>query len=246
MPIFKRKKSMREDEIRELLDMDVVSKNKPLVKTKEFLRRYYKHIIIILFVGLVFIRNVYYFNVLTIMRQQVENIHAQIESARQMRQNLVPALTVVVYQFINHEKNVFLKAVEARENSLSGGGDAKELLDSLRQLTGADVSSSALAKFIAVAENYPQLVSNQSYQLLISQVSDVENQIYKKRIEYNEAVNNYNTRLSTFPVNIIGRCMGFYLKPYFQWENKAEWLFVASPDQGELPVSMVSEDGGIK
>jgi LemA protein len=238
---FRKKKAMHENELKDLLDMEVVSKKKYLVKTGEFLRRYYKHTIIALFVAFCIIRNIYYFNTLTIMRQQVTNIHAQIESALQMRQNLIPALTIVVYQFINHEKNVFLKAVEARENSLSGGRDTKELLNSLKQLTGMDVSSNDLARFMAVAENYPQLVSNQSYQLLIGRITDVENQIYQKRIEYNDTVNNYNTRLSTFPVNVIGRCMGFYLKPYFKWENKAEWLFVTSPEEGELPVNMVSE-----
>jgi len=38
-------------------------------------------------------------------------------------------------------------------------------------------------------------------------------------------VNTYNTRLSIFPVNIIGRMMRFRIHPYFEWENKPEWVF---------------------
>jgi len=186
--------------------------------------------------------HVYYFNNLTVLEQQVTNTSARAETALQMRQNLVPALTMVVYQFINHEKNVFLSSVSSRAETFGASGGKAELAklaEGLKGLTGAEFSPAALSRLMAVAENYPQLVSSESYQLLISRISEVEREIYAKRVEYNDSVNEYNTRLSTFPVNLVGRVMGFRLKAYFEWDKTSEWAFVTQGDgQGELPVSM--------
>ena len=174
------------------------------------------------------------------MKQQVNNLRSQIESGLQMRQNIVPALTVAVSQFLSHEKGVFLSAVKARENSLSMPKDMEKLVQSLKEISGKDFSPDALSRFMAVAENYPRLVSSESYQLLIAQIVDVENQIYNKRIEYNDAVNLYNTRLSTFPGNAAGWIMFFRLEPYFEWDKKPEWVFAADLEPGEPTLGMKS------
>lgn len=235
---FKNRLTRRREELRDLLDRDIVRGKRGLARHLEFIAQYYKIIIIVLVLVFSAWANIFYFNILTIMNQEVINTQAQIKSALQMRRNLVPALSVVVYQFINHEKNIFLEAVKAREDSLSGSKDALRLLQGLEGLTGSDLSPQALSRFTAIAENYPQLVSSESYQLLIGQIADAEKQIYNKRMEYNNAVNRYNTRLSTFPVNFVGKALGFHLYPYFEWENKPEWVFTADNDQGELPVRM--------
>jgi len=243
MPLlFKSKESRRRDELRDILDLEVTPKKGKFHTIHRFIIEHYRIILITLFAVISLIMHIYYFNTLTVMKQRVINTRAQIESALQMRQNIIPALTTVVYQFINHEKNIFISAVVARENSLTTSKDLDKLTQALKGLTGEDFSSQALSKFLALAENYPQLVSSESYQLLISQIADVENQIYQKRIEYNDEVNRYNTRLSVFPVNILGRMMRFRLQPYFEWGKGAEWVFLASPEQGELPVSMKLEN----
>ena len=76
---------------------------------------------------------------------------------------------------------------------------------------------------------------------IYGQIADVENQIYKKRVEYNDAVNVYNTRFLTFPVNLIGGMLGFSKQPYFEWTNKPEWAFSEKSSSGELPISMETE-----
>ena len=111
----------------------------------------------------------------------------------------------------------------------------------MKNLNGALNSSNALSKIMAIAENYPQLVTSDSYRLLLGQIADVENQIYKKRVEYNDAVNVYNTRFLTFPVNLIGGMLGFSKQPYFEWTNKPEWAFSEKSSSGELPISMETE-----
>ena len=100
---------------------------------------------------------------------------------------------------------------------------------------------------------YPILVSGLEHKLTETndQVNLLASQINRspalKSIFINqESVNIYNTRLSTFPVNMIGRALGFRLSPYFNWEEKPEWVFVTKPEYGELPVSMIPEDRGSK
>ena len=178
--LFRSKQTKRKDELHDILGLVATNQKSRFHAIKRFIVEHYKVILIALFIALSLITNIYYFNTLIIMKQEVINSRAHIESALQMRQNIVPALAIVVYQFINHEKNVFLSAVEARENSLNMSKDLDKLAQGLKGLTGEDFSSKALSRFMALAENYPQLVSSQSYQMLINQIADVEKQISKK------------------------------------------------------------------
>jgi LemA protein len=142
-----------------------------------------------------------------------------------MRQNVVVSLTATVDQFISHEQDVFSSAMETRKDAMGVSSDLKRLIQSAKEFSGDKFSPGGLTRLMAVAENYPQLVSNQPYNVLVAKIADVETQIYDKRNEYNDAVNAYNTRLSTFPVNIIGRILRFRLQPYFEWYDKPEWVF---------------------
>jgi len=243
MPLAFKKdsKTKRKEQVRNILGSEQFQKKRWFHLLTQFVAEHYRIISITVAVVACIYTHIYYFNRLTTMTQQVSNLRAQIESGLQMRRNIVPALALVVHQFINHENNVFLSAVQAREKSLNASKEMDRLIQGLKPLTGEDISSKALSRFMAVAENYPQLVSSQSYQLLINQIAEVENQIYEKRIEYNDAVNVYNTRLSTFPVNIIGRAMRFGLQPYFSWENKPEWVFETDPQLPESPLKMQSQ-----
>ena len=262
IPFKKDSKTKRKEELRNILDPEHVHKRDPAGRGPKgrfyALRRYVAEhnrvLLAALLVAVCLITQIYYYNRLTAMKQQVNNLRSQIESGLQMRQNIVPALTVAVSQFLSHEKGVFLSAVKARENSLSMPKDMEKLVQSLKEISGRDFSPNALSRFMAVAENYPRLVSSESYQLLIAQIVDVENQIYNKRIEYNDAVNLYNTRLSTFPGNAAGWIMFFRLEPYFEWDKKPEWVFAGTPpggnpadlEPGEPPLRMKSEKSDLK
>ena len=236
--IFTTKEEKRKDELKDLLALDIVNgKDYPQVILR-FIRQYYKIILITFLLLFSVIRYVVYYNSFVFLYQKVTNAKAHIEATVQMRQNIIPALTVVVYQFINHENNIFLKTVEAREDSKGKLSDMEGLKKGLQNLTNGSISNGALTKFIAVAENYPQLVTSQSYQLLIGQISEIEKQIYLKRLEYNNEVNIFNTKLSVFPDNAIGVAMGFRIQPYFEWKNGPEWIFTSEDNQGELPMRM--------
>lgn len=180
--------------------------------------------ITVLTVALVY-SHIYYYNRLITMEQRIGNLRADIESAIQMRQNIVSGLTAVVNRFISHEQDIFSSAIETRKDSMLVSNDLKKLVESIKEFSPNQLSPANLSRLMAVAENYPQLVSSQPYKVLVEKIGQVESQIYDKRVEHNSAVNVYNTRLSLFPANIVGRILCFRIKPYFSWDNNPEWVF---------------------
>ena len=64
-------------------------------------------------------------------------------------------------------------------------------------------------RVMAVAENYPDLKANESYMLLMKQLSAVEEDIANARKYYNGTVREMNTYLDMFPTNLIGQMFGF-------------------------------------
>ena len=226
-------KANRKEKLQRILGSEQPNRKGRAHAVRRYVGQHLRILLAALLIALVAATHIYYFNVLTAMMQEVSSLRAQIESGLQMRQNIVPSLTAAVNRFMSYERGVFIAAVDSRENALSVSKDMDKLIESLKEISGRDVSPSDLSKFMAVAENYPQLVSIESYKLLIAQIADVENQLYNKRVEYNDTVRRYNTRLSTFPANLAGRMMGFGLEPYFAWDKKPEWAFPADPEWGE-------------
>ena len=80
---------------------------------------------------------------------------------------------------------------------------------------------SALARLFAVVENYPDLKASQNFLALQDQIEGTENRVAMERRNYNEFSRRYNTRLQTFPSNIVAETIGFESKPYFRAEEKA-------------------------
>lgn len=249
VPLRTDSKTRRKRELRALLEPEQVRRRGrlQLLRTvRAYILKHYKAILAVLVVGACAYTHIYYFNRLTGMRQQVSNLRGQVGGGLQMRQNIIPGLTVALNRFIEYEKGVMLTAVKARKEALSMSKDLEKLGEFVQELSGKDLSPESLSRFVAVAENYPQLASTQAYKLFIAQIGEVENQIYEKRIEYNEAVNEYNTQLSRFPANVVGRILGFGLEPYFTWDKGPEWVFVADPKSGEPPLRMQSEKNDLK
>ena len=246
IPFTKDTRTKRKEQVQNILGSEQFQKKRWFHLLTRFAAEHYRIISITVAVVACIYAHIYYFNKLTIMKQQVSNLRAQIESGLQMRQNIVSGLTAAVNRFINHERGVFTSAMETRADSLDVSENLKKLIQSAKEFSKGEFSPAALSKLIAVAEAYPQLVSSQPYNVLVNKIADVENQIYDKRNEYNNGVNVYNTRLSTFPVNMIGRAMRFRLQPYFSWDNKPEWVFEANPQSPKPPLKMESEKNSPK
>jgi LemA protein len=81
--------------------------------------------------------------------------------------------------------------------------------------------SSALARLLVVSENYPQLKSDQNFRDLQAQLEGTENRITVARKRYIDAVQQYNTTIRQFPVNLTAMMFSYKEKPNFTVENEA-------------------------
>lgn len=141
---------------------------------------------------------------------------AQVENQLQRRNDLIPNLVNSVKGYAAHEKTIFEDVAKARSQWASAG----TLDDKVKAASGMD---SALARLIAVAENYPQLKADATFLKLMDELAGTENRIAVERMRFNEAVMDFNITVRRFPANIIAGIFGY--KPenqYFKAEEKAK------------------------
>jgi LemA protein len=79
-----------------------------------------------------------------------------------------------------------------------------------------------LSRLLVTVENYPQLKANENFKQLQQQLEGTENRISVERRKFNQAIQNYNTRIRRFPANFIANMSGFTQKQYFEAAEGAE------------------------
>lgn len=168
---------------------------------------------------------VFFYNGLIGAREQVNAGWAQVENVYQRRLDLVPLLVDAVQTYTEHERETLTELTRARANAIQVTGvigDAPQTAEQLKAIEAAQAEvESALARLFAIVENYPDLKASQNFLSLQDQIEGTENRVAMERRSYNEFSRRYNTKLQTFPGNIVADMMGFEAKPYFEAETKA-------------------------
>lgn len=157
------------------------------------------------------------YNGLVAEQQGVEAAWSNVETQYQRRANLIPNLVSTVKGYATHEQQTLEDVVAARAAATSITLDGSNMTPAQFEeyVEAQNKVTSALGRLIAVAENYPDLKANTSFLELQSQLEGTENRIAVARREYNDIVKQYNTRVITFPRNIIASMFGFSQKEYF-------------------------------
>ena len=140
---------------------------------------------------------------------------AQVQNQLQRRNDLIPNLVETVKGYAAHEQGVFQAIAESRARLIG----AKTPEDTI---AAANAQSSALARLLAIVENYPQLKANEQFNRLMDELAGTENRIAVERMRYNERVQEYNTGRRQFPANLTARLFGFKEHPYFQVPPEAQ------------------------
>ena len=165
------------------------------------------------------------YNGLVGAREQVNSGWAQVENVYQRRLGLVPLLVDAVQTYTDHERETLAELTRARAEAIEVTGELGEAPQTGEQLRAVEASQgrvdSALARLLAIVENYPDLKASRNFLALQDQIEGTENRVAMERRNYNEFSRQYNTRLQTFPGNIVAGLMGFGAKPYFQAEDRA-------------------------
>lgn len=172
-----------------------------------------KTIIILIVIVIAIIANigwlVGFYNGLVKMEKDIEGQWAQVENQYQRRFDLIPNLVNSVKGMMKQEQEVFGKIAEARTR-YAGAATVSG------KVTAANQVESALARLLAIIENYPELKSAQNVQTLMAQLEGTENRISVERGRFNDRVREYNTRIKQFPGNVLAPMFGFSAKDFFE------------------------------
>lgn len=165
------------------------------------------------------------YNSLVGLDEGVTSAWGQVESQYQRRADLIPNLVNTVKGFAQQEKDVLLGVTEARAK-VGQITVTKEVLDDPNAFAkfqaAQDQLSGALSRLLAVAENYPNLKSNENFMALQTQLEGTENRIAVERQRYNTTVQGFNTTVRRFPASLIAGFTGFREKQYFKAKEGAE------------------------
>ena len=150
--------------------------------------------------------------------EAVSTAWSNVETQYQRRADLIPNLVSTVKGYAAHESSTLEAVVEARSKATQITIDPAHLtpekLAEYQQAQGA--VTAALGKLLAVTENYPQLRANENFSELQAQLEGTENRITEARRRYNEAVQDYNVLIRSFPNNLFAGMFGFSKKEKFE------------------------------
>lgn len=142
------------------------------------------------------------YNHLRTSSEDVKRARADVVATMKKRADIAQRLTDITAQYGEHEKLAHFTIGELSTDP----GTVRQADNSIGLVVG---------EIRALATQYPDLKANQTYQLLMKQLDDLEERILAARMAYNAAVRVYNTDRSAFPQVLIAPHIGFPEAPYF-------------------------------
>lgn len=137
------------------------------------------------------------------LEEQVLTADSDVQTQEKRRTDLIYNLADCVKEYDKHEADTLLAVVNERNN---GSVDIENVTTSIA----------------AVAEQYPELKSNENYKELMNELSTTENLIAQYRQTYNNEVREYKKYVRKFPHKQILRVMGYEVINYSYLEYNTE------------------------
>lgn len=152
------------------------------------------------------------YNSLVQLKVRCDSAWADIDVQLKRRHDLIPNLVETVKGYAAHEKGTFENIAKYRSQAMQATTPADKAAAE-NQLTGA------LKSLFAVAENYPQLKASEEFTQLQGSLSQTEDAIQNSRRYYNAVVRDLNTKIQSFPTNILANMAGFQQRQFFEAES---------------------------
>ena len=179
-------------------------------------------IVAIIVVVVAFVAGIY--NSLVKLDERVNEAWSDITVQLKYRADLIPNVVETVKGYAKHEKETFQMVTEARTAAM-GAKTVKQAAEAEKEMQGA------LGKLFAIAEAYPELKSNENFLKLQGQLQDVEDKIQAARRFYNAGAKDLNTKIKTFPTNIVNNIIGHFKKrDYFEVPESEKAAIEKAPD----------------
>jgi len=164
------------------------------------------------------------YNTIQAEDEQIKAAWSEVVNQYQRRTDLIPNLVNTVKGYAQQERDVLESVTNARARVGSIQATPELINDpaafaKFQQAQGE--MTSALSRLLVVAENYPQLKSDQNFRDLQAQLEGTENRITVARKRYIDSVQQYNTTVRQFPVNLTAMVFGYKQKANFTVENEA-------------------------
>jgi LemA protein len=174
-----------------------------------------------------FVLAVLTFNRLVQLSKRADGAWSDIDVQLKRRWDLIPALVETVKGYARHESSTLQDVVQARTV-------ATQAADVAERGTHERTLSTAVSRLFALAEAYPDLKANESFQSLHRSLIEIEDSVQSARRYYNAVIRDLNTQIQRFPSVLIARATGFHERPFFQIED----------DQRSVPKVNLREPAG--
>src|SRR4249919_3867016 len=149
------------------------------------------------------------YNSLVQLRIRCDSAWSDIDVQLKRRHDLIPNLVETVKGYAAHEKGTFENIAKFRSQAMQATSPVDKAAAE-NQLTGA------LKSLFAVAENYPELKASEQFTQLQGSLSQTEDAIQNSRRYYNAVISDLNTKIQSFPTNILAGMFGFQQKQFFE------------------------------
>lgn len=150
------------------------------------------------------------------MRNSCEEAWATIDVYLQKRYDLIPNLVETVKGYAKHESETLQNVIAARNAAMAAKGGTEARINAENALT-----SSLRTLLNVVVEQYPQLQANTNFLDLQNQLKQIESELANARKYYNANAKQINTKMQTFPSNLIAKMMKLEKFAYYEIEEEA-------------------------
>ncbi len=164
-------------------------------------------LILILITLIVYIIATY--NIFIKLKKQINNSYSVIDVYLKKRFDLIPNLVEVTKEYANYEKDILAKITEYRT-----AYNQKKDKNSIYKL------NREYDNLMLIVENYPDLKASEQFAKLQKNLIKVESELQAARRIYNNDITKYNTKLSVFPSNIIGKIFNFKEDELFELTDR--------------------------
>ena len=162
--------------------------------------------------------------------KQDENVNKSwnnVQASYQKRLDQIAQQVETVKGAANFEKETLTKIIEARSKATSITLETKDLtpenVEKFRQAQDQINSEmkGALSRLLVTVEQYPNLKATENFRMLQTSIEGLENEVGNERKNFNEDVRVYNTKVRTFPNNILASVFKFSKKEGFKSDPEA-------------------------
>lgn len=166
-------------------------------------------IVVLGIVVLILVMLIVMYNGLVQLRVRCDSAWSDIDIQLKRRHDLIPNLVETVKGYAAHEKSTFENIAKFRNQAIQATGPADKAVAE-NQLTGA------LRQLFAVAEAYPELKASEEFTQLQASLNQTEDAIQNARRYYNAVVRDLNTKIQSFPTNLLASSFGFTQRQFFE------------------------------